>query len=233
MSERVWEALSTADPVLVEALRGLGRLPPDRKREGTPFGLLAEAIVYQQVSTKAAATVMGRLRETVNGEWSPQAVLGLDPERLRGAGLTRAKTAALLDLAGRVLDGTVPEWDRLETMPDEEVVRRLTAVRGVGVWTAQMFLIFSLKRPDVMPAADLGIRRGFQNLFRRDGMPSPAEVLERSERWRPHRTLVSLYLWHAARTSSLPSETSATEVRVPLQADERGTGEEPSTGFFR
>lgn len=199
VEDEVLEVLSTADPELAEALRAMGPLGADRAREGTPLGLLVEAIVYQQVSTRAAATVMNRLREVLRHEWTPEAILTAEPERLRGAGLTRAKTAALLDLAARVLDGTVPEWEELQRLPDGEVVRRLTLVRGIGEWSAQMFLIFSLGRPDVMPAGDLGIRRGFRNLLRWERMPTPAEVLERSQGWRPHRTRVSLYLWEAAR----------------------------------
>jgi DNA-3-methyladenine glycosylase II len=118
--------------------------------------------------------------------------------RLRGAGLSRAKVAAIKDLAAKTLDGTVPTMARLRRMPDTEIVERLTSIRGIGQWTVEMLLIFRLGRPDVLPASDYGVRKGFARAFGLNGpLPTPKEVIARGERWRPYRTMASWYLWRA------------------------------------
>jgi DNA-3-methyladenine glycosylase II len=123
--------------------------------------------------------------------------LEISPDRLRAAGLSTAKTAALRDLAARTLDGTVPSLSRVRRMEDEEIVARLTAVRGIGRWTVEMFLIFKLGRPDVLPLGDLGVRKGFGRTFGKRKLPEPTVMSRRGERWRPYRSVASWYLWRA------------------------------------
>ncbi len=165
----------------------------------SPFESLTESIMYQQITGRAAATILGRFRERLgDGRFPrPDRVLDAPEETLRGAGLSRSKCAAVRDLAARALDGTLPSMAKLRRMEDEEVVERLTEVRGVGRWTAEMFLIFRLGRPDVLPVHDYGVRKGFQKTFRTRGVPDPKAVARRGERWRPFRTVASWYLWRA------------------------------------
>jgi DNA-3-methyladenine glycosylase II len=128
---------------------------------------------------------------------TPADLLDIPPERLRAAGLSAAKTAALRDLATRTLDGTVPSLPRVRRMPDEEIIERLTLVRGVGRWTVEMLLIFKLGRPDVLPIGDLGVRKGFALTFGKRKLPEPAHMHHRGKRWRPYRSVASWYLWRA------------------------------------
>jgi O-6-methylguanine DNA methyltransferase len=162
------------------------------------FEALAESIVYQQLSGKAAATIHRRLRDLfVRGRITPPALLAAKDEALRGAGLSRAKTLALRDLAQKTLDGTVPEVKQLHAMSDQAIVDRLVQVRGIGRWTVEMLLIFRLGRPDVLPVHDYGVRHGFQLAYGKRTMPSPAELARHGERWRPFRTVASWYMWRA------------------------------------
>lgn len=162
------------------------------------FEALAEAIVFQQLTGKAAATIFARVKALGGGALPlPAAMLALDDTALRGAGLSRAKTAAIKDLAAHAQDGRLPELDVARTLDDAALVERLTAVRGVGPWTVEMMLMFRLGRSDVLPATDYGVRKGFQKVFRTRELPSPRQVLERGERWRPHRTMAAWYLWRA------------------------------------
>ncbi len=189
--------LSEADPLLGGLIERAGpfTLAP---RGDEPFVALLRAVVYQQLSGKAAATIHGRVLALFEAATpSPEALLALPDEPLRGAGLSRSKLAALRDLAAKTLDGTVPSRDALHGMDDAEIVERLTAVRGVGPWTVQMLLMFNLGRPDVLPADDLGVRHGFKLLHGHDEMPAPAALLAHGERWRPWRTVASWYLWRA------------------------------------
>ncbi|HLT46235.1 MAG TPA: hypothetical protein VK002_03330 [Rubricoccaceae bacterium] len=197
-------ALADADPVLGAWIARHGPLAYE-PHAMAPFPYLLRAIVYQQLAGKAAATIHGRVVALFDGAPTPEAVLATPDEPLRGAGLSRNKLAALRDLAARTLDGTVPaDLDALHPLPDDEVVRRLTAVRGVGPWTVEMLLIFNLGRPDVLPVTDLGVRRGFSVLYGGDGLPSPAALLAHGERWRPWRSVASRYLWRAADTAQTP-----------------------------
>ena len=134
----------------------------------------------------------------------PRAMLETDDARLRAAGLSRGKTEALKDLAAKTLDGTVPTIRELHRLGDEEIVERLTAVRGIGRWTVEMMLIFRLGRPDVMPATDYGVRKGYARVFRKRKLPEPKAFLARSERWRPFRTMASWYLWRANELDEIP-----------------------------
>ncbi len=168
-----------------------------RERPGDAYGALLRSIVGQQLSTKAARTIYGRMLELFDGHPpTPRQLLAADPEQIRAAGLSRPKIAYLRDLAQHVEDGTL-ELDRLDELPDEEVSAQLTAVKGLGQWTADMFLIFHLRRPDVLPVGDLGIRRAVQIVYGLDELPDAAELERIAEPWRPYRSLACLYLWRS------------------------------------
>ena len=158
-----------------------------------PFEALAKSIVYQQLTGKAAATIWGRLIQAVRPR--PEDVLGAPDETLRAAGLSRGKTLAIKDLARKTLDGTVPTMRALRKLPDEVIVERLTAVRGIGPWTVEMLLIFRLGRPDVLPVTDYGVRKGFASLYGKRELPTPKALLAAGEKWRPYRSVASWYLW--------------------------------------
>lgn len=197
-SDPVWpEAtrLLLADPGFAPIVRKVGPVPRPERLD-PPFASLVRSIVHQQLAGKAAATIHGRLVEAVGGEMTPEALLGVAPEALRGAGLSRNKLAAVTDLAAKALDGTVP-LDRLERMPDAEVIERLTAVRGVGPWTAQMFLLFRLLRPDVWPVTDLGVRAGWARVLGMEDLPAPRELEALGEPYRPWRSALAWYCWRA------------------------------------
>lgn len=164
-----------------------------------PFDALAESIVYQQLSGKAAATIFSRVRALYPGKkhLDPRLVLATPDEKLRGAGLSRSKTAALKDLAAKTLDGTVPMPRALAKMSDEEIITRLIAVRGVGRWTAEMLLLFELARPDVWPVHDYGVRKGFAKTFGRRKLPTPKQLTKLGEKWRPYRSVAAWYFWRA------------------------------------
>jgi 3-methyladenine DNA glycosylase/8-oxoguanine DNA glycosylase len=163
------------------------------------FQVLVRSIVYQQLTGKAAGTILGRVVAIFSPKRfpTPADLLEISPERLRAAGLSAAKTAALKDLAARTLDGTVPPLSRVRLLTDEEIVTRLTAVRGIGPWTVEMLLIFKLGRPDVLPLGDLGVRKGFAQTLRMRKLPKPEAMRRRAERWRPYRSVASWYLWRA------------------------------------
>jgi len=187
--------------------RLMERIGPFRMRvDGlqSPFHALLEAIVYQQLTGTAAETILRRVHALHHPRRAPrpEEILASPPEALRAAGLSRAKTAAVRDLAEKTLDGTVPSLARLRRMADEEILERLTSIRGIGPWTVEMLLIFRLGRGDVLPATDYGIRKGFRLAFRTRGLPTPAQVLRRGERWRPYRTVASWYLWRAVDTAT-------------------------------
>lgn len=199
--------LRRADPTLGRAIASIGRftLPSDPRTTNSVYAALTRAIVSQQLSGRAAATIHGRLcalfprpRGRGAGGPRPEDILAAPDEALRGAGLSRAKTLALRDLATRTLDGGVPTLAAARRMDDEEIVERLTAVRGVGRWTAQMFLIFELGRPDVLPIDDFGVRKGFALAFGQSALPTPRALAEHGERWAPWRTVASWYLWRVA-----------------------------------
>jgi DNA-3-methyladenine glycosylase II len=171
-----------------------------RRSEAGYFAELAEAIAYQQLAGKAAAAIWGRFRALVPGELTPQAVLALPESAMRTAGLSGAKTAAIRDLAAKVLDGTVPLAD-VRRVPDDDLVARLSSVRGIGRWTAEMFLIFTLRRLDVWPVDDLGVRSGYGIAYGLPEAPKPKELQALGERFRPYRTIAAWYCWQAVRLS--------------------------------
>jgi len=164
-----------------------------------PFDALAESIAYQQLSGKAAATIFGRVRALYpKRKWlDPEQLLATPDETLRAAGLSRAKTAALKDLAAKTIDGTVPSARALIRMSDDEIIMRLTTVRGIGRWTVEMLLLFDLGRPDVWPVDDYGVRKGFAKTFRRRKLPTPKQLMKFGEKWRPYRSVAAWYFWRA------------------------------------
>jgi 3-methyladenine DNA glycosylase/8-oxoguanine DNA glycosylase len=190
--------LRTADPKLAPLMERHGPFRLGAGAAPSPFAALAESIAYQQLTGKAAATIFSRVLAIYRPKRfpSPEDILATRDEALRAAGLSRAKVAAVKDLSQKTIDGTVPALAALRRLDDEEIVERLTAVRGIGRWTVEMLLI-KLGRPDVLPAHDYGVRKGFQRAFRTRGLPTPAQVLRRGERWRPYRTVASWYLWRA------------------------------------
>jgi 3-methyladenine DNA glycosylase/8-oxoguanine DNA glycosylase len=164
-----------------------------------PFDALAESIAYQQLTGKAAATIFGRVRALYpKRKWlDPKQLLATPDEALRAAGLSRAKTAALKDLAAKTIDGTVPSGRALVRMTDDEIITRLTTVRGIGRWTVEMLLLFDLGRPDVWPVDDYGVRKGFAKTFRRRELPTPKQLMKLGEKWRPYRSVAAWYFWRA------------------------------------
>lgn len=207
--------LTAADPKLGELIRRAGPYTLRLKSAHSPFEALLEAIVYQQLNGRAAAAILGRVLALSGGlHPSPQALLDSPDEPLRGAGLSRNKLLAVRDLAAKTLDGTVPTLERIRRMPDEEIIARLTEVRGIGQWTVEMLLMFRLGRVDVLPVTDYGVRKGFHLTFQRrnaftgerfggtkpvtaDDLPKPEVMLRRGESWRPWRSIASWYLWRA------------------------------------
>jgi len=196
-------ALRKSDPVLRELIEEVGPLGDFFAGRPTDhYGMLVRSIAGQQLSTRAAAAIYARLLDRFGGHPpTPEEVLADDPDELRtAAGLSHAKVRYLRSLAEHVLDGSL-RLDALSDLPDAEVVSALTAVSGIGLWSAEMFLMFHLRRPDVLPSGDLGIRRAVMLRYGLPAMPKPAEVDAIGERWRPHRTLASMYLWRSLHTT--------------------------------
>ena len=187
--------LARRDAVLAELVERHG---PPRLRRRTPaatrFSALAEAIVYQQLTGRAAATIHGRLLERLDGSVTPDALAKVPAADLRACGLSAAKAAALADLSAKVLDGTVT-LDRIGRLSDEEVVAQLVQVRGIGVWTAEMFLLFTLGRMDVWPVGDYGVRVGFARAWSLPEVPTPRALAEHGEPFRPYRSVLAWYCW--------------------------------------
>jgi DNA-3-methyladenine glycosylase II len=187
--------LKRADPTLASVIASVGPCRFEPRAEGTHFEAVARAIVYQQLSGKAAGTIHGRFHALYGGRApEPAELLATADEPLRGAGLSRQKLGYLRDLAARVHAGEVP-LDRVEALADDEIVEALTRVKGVGRWTAQMFLMFRLGRPDVLPDLDLGVQKAIQLAYGLPAMPKPADVLRIGAPWAPHRTVAAWYLW--------------------------------------
>jgi DNA-3-methyladenine glycosylase II len=196
--------LAAADPAMATLIERIGEIDLKtrlrRRSEEKPrdaYGALLRAIVGQQLSTKAARTIYLRVCDLFAGSTpSPEQLLEAKEEDLRGCGLSGRKVEYVRDLAVHVLDGEL-ELDRLDDLSDEEAIEEIVAVRGLGQWTAEMFLLFHLERPDVLSGGDLGIRKAVQIEYGLKEMPSPQKVLEIGEPWRPHRSLASLYLWES------------------------------------
>ncbi|HTL59568.1 MAG TPA: DNA-3-methyladenine glycosylase [Candidatus Limnocylindrales bacterium] len=199
MTEQALQHLSKTDRILGRLIRRVGpcRLKPKSRR--APFAALVQAVVYQQLNGTAAATIFGRVKELYPDRRfpTPRDILDTPDERLRGAGLSRAKTAAIKDIAAKTISGVVPSSSAIARMSEAEIIERLTTLRGVGPWTVEMLLIFTLGRPDVLPVTDYGVRKGFALTYGWKELPHPKELLEFGERWRPHRTTAAWYFWRA------------------------------------
>jgi len=202
--------LCRVDPVMKRLISLVGpcALPPPARR--SPFESLVRAIAYQQLHAKAAECILARFIALCPGRRFPKPadVLALAPDNIREAGFSRAKIAALQDLAAKAIDGTLPSAAVIRRLDDDVIVDRLVAVRGIGRWTVEMLLIFQLGRPDVLPVDDFGVRNGFRIAYKRKAMPTPKELLVYGERWRPYRTAAAWYLWRAADQAKV--------VRTPL-----------------
>ena len=186
--ERLKRLIAEADPFQIDVADAQ-----------SPYEVLLESIAYQSISGKAAATIFGRIQALgENGRPpSPQRMLKIPKGKLRKAGLSGAKVEAMRDLARKTIEGIVPTHEQALLLSDEELVRRLVSVRGIGAWTVEMFLIFRLGRPDVLPIHDLGVKKGWSVAYGRKHMPKPKELLKFGERWRPYRTVASWYMWRA------------------------------------
>ena len=191
--------LSSCDEKLAALIAETAHFQTEMDAAQSPYEALLESIAYQSISGKAAATIFARIKNLgSNGRPpSPQRMLKLRTSTLRKAGLSGAKVLAMKDLARKTIDGVVPTREQAETMSDAELVERLDSVRGIGAWTVEMFLIFNLGRPDVLPIHDLGVQKGWSVAYGRKHMPKPKELLAFGERWRPYRTVASWYMWRA------------------------------------
>ena len=212
------EHLSRVDRKLARIIAKAGPCGLQPERTQSIFEALLESIIYQQLNGKVAATITERVkalfpenthslrtrRRVVAGFPTPEQVLAATPELLRSAGLSQAKMLAIRDLAAKTLDGTVPTPREAHKMSDDELVERLIAVRGIGRWTVEMLLLFRLGRPDVLAVDDYGIRTGFAKIHRMAELPKPKELMAYGERWRPHRSVASWYMWRAAEMKDLP-----------------------------
>ncbi len=190
-------AVARRDRVIAALMKRTGpfRLP----RPGTDhFGALAESIFHQQLAGAAARAIHGRFVALFDGDLSPAAVLAVTPRRLRSVGLSRGKVLSIRDLARKVADGTVP-LRRIGRLPDDEIIERLSIVRGIGRWTAEMFLIFQLHRLDVWPVDDYGVRQGYSIAYGLRNLVTPKQLHEQGERFRPYRTVAAWYCWQAVR----------------------------------
>jgi DNA-3-methyladenine glycosylase II len=235
--------LRAADPRLARVIDRVGACGFEPRAEGTHFGAVARAIVYQQLSGKAAGTIHRRFHELYGGrEPTPAELLATPDERLRSVGLSRQKTSYLKDLAGRVVAGEVP-IESLDTLSDDEILDALVRVKGVGRWTAQMFLMFRLGRPDVLPDLDLGVQKGLQLAHGLKTLPKPRDVARLGACWAPYRSVASWYLWrlldngdgqagtlepatNAAASSPKPAAAGSPRPRTPARqsAAKKGAG---------
>jgi DNA-3-methyladenine glycosylase II len=212
-------SVATSDLIpaeIIEATRELARRDPDmaaciekvgpcqiRPGQGNYFSALVRAITYQQLAGKAAAAIHGRFIESVCGEVTPEAVMVAPEAALRAAGLSAAKTASIRDLAAKVIDGTVP-LDGMEAYSDDVIIERLVLVRGIGRWTAEMFLLFELRRLDVWPVDDFAVRKGYARIHHLDEMPKPKALAGLGDVYRPWRSVAAWYCWRGSETTFLP-----------------------------
>ena len=217
------EHLSRVDRQLARIIAQSGPCRLQQETTQSIFDALLEAIIYQQLNGKVAATITARVkalfpentkrirtrRGLVDGFPTPEQILGASEELLRSAGLSRNKMLAIRDLAAKTLDGTVPTVKQAHRMSDEELIERLVAVRGIGRWTVEMLLIFRLGRADVLPVDDYGVRKGFANMRKLDELPKPKWLAAYGEKWKPYRSVASWYLWRAAEMKALPLAAAA------------------------
>ncbi|MGD0425622.1 MAG: DNA-3-methyladenine glycosylase [Candidatus Acidiferrales bacterium] len=217
------EHLTRTDKRMARVITKTGEFRFQLDQCDSVYESLLEAIVYQSISGKAAATIYARVKALgSNGLCpTPAEILALPGQRLREAGLSGAKTAAMKDLAQKTIDGVVPTLEAAGQLSDEELVERLVSVRGIGAWTVEMFLIFRLGRPDVLPIHDYGVQKGFALAYGKKEIPKPRELAAFGERWRPYRTVASWYMWraveHYGKTRKLTKSTKAKKRKQPLK----------------
>jgi DNA-3-methyladenine glycosylase II len=199
VNQTALEHLLRADKVLGRVIQKIGPCPLAPRRGVHPYQALVKAVTYQQLNGNAAETIFRRfLAQFPETKFpAPEHVVAASDERLRSSGLSRAKTAAIKDIAAKTIAGVVPTRRAIARMSDVEIVERLTTIRGVGPWTVEMLLMFTLGRPDVLPATDYGVRSGFALVYGLKELPLPKDVLAHGERWRPYRSVASWYFWRA------------------------------------
>jgi len=200
MNAAAHKHLSTVDPVMARLIRELGecKLVPETRR--SPFQSLVQAVAHQQLNGTAANTILTRFRKLFPGRKfpRPEDLAGVTDEQIRACGFSYAKIKAIRDIAEKTLSGVVPTSRAIVKLSDDEIIARLTEVRGVGRWTVEMLLIFQLGREDVLPVDDFGVRAGFQKAYNKRTMPKPKQLLAYGQRWRPHATTAAWFLWRAA-----------------------------------
>jgi DNA-3-methyladenine glycosylase II len=199
MKRKAHDHLKAVDPVLERLIEKFGHVNV-KPRRVPPFQSLIHAIAHQQLNGTAANTILQRFQALFGeGEFpTPEQVLKMDLDKMRSAGFSRAKAAYARDVAERALSGFIPTMAQCKTMTDAEIVTQLTEIKGVGRWTAEMFLMFNLGRPDVLPVHDFGVRKGYQIAYRKRKLPEPEQLEEFGQKWSPHRTTAALYMYRAA-----------------------------------
>lgn len=207
MTPEALKILKKSDPVMKQLIQKIGPLDFQAKSKRSPYETLVEAVAHQQLHGKAAQTILKRFRDLFpSGKFpKPQQIADLPDDAIRACGFSRAKTAAIRDIALKSLEGIVPTSRQIDKLSDEEIIERLTAVRGVGRWTVEMLLIFQLGRPDVLPVDDFGVRNGFRVAYGLSEHPTGKQLAEHGVCWQPHRSTAALYLWRAADLSKLKS----------------------------
>lgn len=199
MNAAALQHLQKADRALARIIRQVGPCPLVPRRGVQPWQALVRSVAYQQLNGTAAETIFNRFLALFPGTKfpTPEQIIAAPDERLRSAGLSRAKTAAIKDIAIKTVAGVVLERRAIAKLSDVEIIERLTTIRGVGPWTVEMLLMFTLGRPDVLPVTDYGVRSGFALVYGLKELPHPKEILAHGERWRPYRTVAAWYLWRA------------------------------------
>lgn len=216
------EHLSKADRRLAGLIAKAGEFKLNLRAAETPYESLLQAIVYQSIAGKAAKVIFERVRALGgNGRCpTPEELLRVSARKLRAIGLSKAKIAAVRDLAAKTIEGIVPTLEDAMKMSDQELVERLDSVRGIGAWTVEMFLIFRLGRPDVLPIHDYGVQKGFALTYGKRAIPKPKELAKFGERWRPYRTVASWYMWRAVDHAG-KSARKITKKRLKITARKR------------
>jgi DNA-3-methyladenine glycosylase II len=199
MSVLMRKHLTAACPVLAAHIKRVGPLPWPKPKTDDLYEALISAVAHQQLHGRAAETILGRLAALNHGALpTPAEMLALSDEAIRGCGFSGSKMAALRDIAARTADGTVPSTAHAKKIPDAALIERLITIRGVGQWTVEMLLIFTLRRPDVFPVDDFGVREGYKILYGLDAQPKPKAFVDIGKRYAPYRSMAALYLWRAA-----------------------------------
>jgi DNA-3-methyladenine glycosylase II len=199
MSDQAIKHLTKADKVLGRLIKKVGPCQWKPDRRASPFQSLVHAVAHQQLNGTAAKTILGRVKALYPDHPfpTPEDLLATPDDKLRAAGLSRAKVASIKDIAAKTLEGIVPASRAIARMDNDAIISRLTSIRGVGPWTVEMLLMFKLGRTDVLPATDFGVRKGFALAYQLKDLPAPKELLEHGERWRPYRSFAAWYLWRA------------------------------------